>query len=139
MGGAGVMIKPFALVALLFVPGLANAQSGTVSLLGTQITPMCWVGDFFNNCPSGGAPGHSSTGDVDLDRAVKICDAHALHGDGVVMTIPDWPHWSKDYAGCHDIIARWNASDTARREAEARQREDADRAWLAEYAKGAKP
>lgn len=128
-------MKPFALVALLLVPGLANTQSGDASPPGMQIMSLCWGDGYHVDCPSGGAPGHSRTDDANLDRAVSICDTHAEH-NGI---IPEMPHWSKDYTGCYDIISRWNASDIARREAEARQREDADRAWLAEYAKGAKP
>lgn len=95
----------------------------------------------------GGAPVHAATGDTDLDRAVSICDAHAEHvmSDGNnVLSIPDSVHWPKDYAACYDVVARWNESDVARwnesnvarRQAEARRREEADRAWLNDYAKG---
>ncbi len=79
---------------------------------------------------------HLKTGDHDLDRAVAICDAHPNRATNV---IPAGPPYDPAYAGCGPVLERWDASDAARREAERKAKDAADKAWLEEYARGIKP
>lgn len=80
---------------------------------------------------------HPRTGDPDLDRAVAICDepGRSVHSN----TIPDFPLWSPGYESCAAVISAWEKSDAARRQREAKDKAEADRAWLDSYAKGLKP
>src|ERR1019366_7019862 len=121
-------MKSLILIALLLLGTLSSARSQI--LLGPPYTYP-----FIN----GGGPGHATTKDANLDRAITICDAHT-HYNGI--TDGQWRDYAFDAGwrdACAPVINAREKSGAARQIAERKAKETADKAWLEDYAKGLKP
>lgn len=75
---------------------------------------------------------HAPSGDANLDRAIKICDDN--QSIEVFMT-PQIPHWKPGYEACAQVSGAWERSRAAQEERERQKKEDADRAFVGEFAK----
>jgi hypothetical protein len=98
-------------------------------------SPMPW--------PGGGVMGsgkHSATGDADLDRAMDICDSHAVFSGEMYATLPpsSVPAWSTGYEDCSKVLARWEGTQVAMQLREKAAQDQKDRDFLKDYV-GRKP
>ena len=92
----------------------------------------------FGDCVSIGAltkQYHRTTGDPDLDRAMRWCDDHIY---GVYnMLMGSYTLSAYDIPGCAKVESAWehSVSETQRREAEKAAKEVTDKAWFDSYVK----
>lgn len=120
-----------AAVCLVLMDGAAGAQQYTQ-----------WPGGITLNGGSSGRLAvatltHTKTGDAALDRAVEICDAHQALSTIYPTYMPVRPAWALDYVKPCEVVDRaWRKSIAAKAEAERKQREVADKAFLDGFADG---
>lgn len=115
-------IKALIIIGALLVPRLAFAQ---------YLYPSTDDGVLHIVNPP--KPIHQPTGDGDLDHAVAICDAHLT-----LVPYMEGPQWTIGMEGCDAVMSAWSNSkaETDRRDAEAKRKVDADRAFVAQFVKG---
>lgn len=82
-------------------------------------------------CPASETPVvNNTTGDADLDRAVSICEGHKVYS---TMRYPEGgaPRAFADgWEACHEVMSRWNQSDTARRVIEDRAKQEEEKRFV---------
>lgn len=111
------------LAAALVIPLAAHAQ--TISC--GPANPWC-----------GTAPERAPSGNANLDRAIAICDAHRIT-DGLMQTVPETLRWQSGYEACAGVSDAWEKSKAAAVERERQRKEDADRAFVNDFAKHLDP
>lgn len=72
------------------------------------------------------------SGDANLDRAITICDAHRDYNGP--NTIPETLQWQSGYGMCGSVNEAWEKTKVAADRRARKKQEDADRAFLGDYA-----
>lgn len=76
-----------------------------------------------------------TTGEADLDRAVRICEAHK-EPSAIFYSEGGQPrNFAKGWEACHEVMAAWDRSATAIRAREAEEQAMRDRAFVNDFAK----
>lgn len=110
---------------------LAICLSASGAIAQQTIVPGIWGCGGTFGC--GGAPVHGMTGNIELDRAMAICDAHP--GQSMVVTNPPSVDYAKPYdAACRKVAAEWDKSNAAEQEKARQAKNKADLDFLNGYA-----
>lgn len=116
-------------LGLLMLP--AVAQTNDCMWIGNQCMHQGQL--ILGPASTDNRPTHTLTGDSDLDRAISICDAHQTNHQYM-----EGPIWEYDISGCDAVRIAWSQSKSEkdRRAAEAKRKEDEERAFVAQFVKG---